>query len=276
MTVLDPRESFAAIVGGPDERLDLARAALLVAAEEYPGLDVEAYLGRLDELAGRLEGRLAGRADAERAALLNDFLFREQGFAGNTDSYDDPRNSFLNDVLDSRRGIPITLSLIYMEVARRVSLPASGIGFPGHFLARVEGEAGLVVDPFHARVLSESDCAGLLKSVLGPAARLLPHVHLRAATKREILVRLLGNLKHLYVRHRDFGRALACCERILILAPDAPLELRDRGLVFEQLECHAAARADLRRYLELAPDDRTAALVRDRLVALGSRAPRLH
>lgn len=276
MTVLDPRESFAAIVRGPEERLDLARAALLVAAEEYPGLDVEAYLARLDELAGGLARRLTGRNDSERAALLNDFLFREQGFVGNAESYDDPRNSFLNDVLDRRRGIPITLSLVYVEVARRVALPASGIGFPGHFLVRVEGEASLVVDPFHARVLSESDCSGLLKSMLGPAARLLPQVHLRAATKREILVRLLGNLKHLYVRRRDFGRALACCERILMLAPDAPLELRDRGLVFEQLECYAAARADLRRYLELAPDDQTAALVRERLVALGVSAPPLH
>ena len=115
-----------------------------------------------------------------------------------------------------------------------------------------------------------------MKRVLGPGVRLLPHVHLRAATRCEILVRLLGNLKHLYVRRRDFGRALACCERILMLVPDAPLELRDRGLVFEQLECYAAARDDLRRYLELAPDDQTAAVVHDRLVALGSKAPRLH
>jgi regulator of sirC expression with transglutaminase-like and TPR domain len=276
VTVLDPRQSFEAIARGPDAGIDLARAALLVAAEEYPGLDLDGYLDRLDALARQVQGRLAGRGDAERVALLNEFLFREQGFVGNTECYDDPRNSFLNDVLDRRRGIPITLSLVYTEVARRASLPAYGVGFPGHFLARVDGEAGVVVDAFHGCVLSPSDCARLLETLLGPGARLVPHLHLRPATPREILVRLVSNLKHLYLRRRDFGRALACCERILLLVPDAPLELRDRGLVYEQLECYSAAHADLRRFLELAPDDRTAPAVRERLLALGRRQPRLH
>jgi regulator of sirC expression with transglutaminase-like and TPR domain len=162
-----------------------------------------------------------------------------------------------------------------MEVARRVSLPAFGVGFPGHFLARV-GQAGPVVDSFGGCLLSESDCRELLKKVAGAEARLVPQVHLRPATPREILARLLGNLKHLYVRGRDFGRALACCERILLLLPDSPLELRDRGLVYEQLECYAAARSDLRRFLELSPDDQTAALVRGRLAALDRQVPRLH
>lgn len=274
--MLDPRQSFEVIAREPDARIDLARAALLVAAEEYPGLDLDGYLDRLDALARQLQGRLAGRGDAERVGLLNEFLFREQGFAGNAECYDDPRNSFLNDVLDRRCGIPITLSLVYTEVARRVSLPAHGVGFPGHFLARVDGEAGVVVDAFHGRVLSEPDCARLLESVLGPGALLVPQLHLRAATPREILVRLLSNLKHLYLRRRDFGRALACCERILLLVPEAPLELRDRGLVYEQLECYSAARSDLRRFLELAPDDRTAPAVRERLRVLGCRPPLLH
>jgi regulator of sirC expression with transglutaminase-like and TPR domain len=273
--VFDPRESFTELVRGSGVEIDLARAALLVAAEEYPGLDVDGYLARLDGLAGEVDARLAGRPDAERAFLLSEFLFREQCFAGNAESYDDPRNSFLNDVIERRRGIPITLSLVYMEVARRVSLPAFGVGFPGHFLARV-GQAGPVVDSFGGCLLSESDCRELLKKVAGAEARLVPQVHLRPATPREILARLLGNLKHLYVRGRDFGRALACCERILLLLPDSPLELRDRGLVYEQLECYAAARSDLRRFLELSPDDQTAALVRGRLAALDRQVPRLH
>lgn len=276
MTLLDARESFAAMAREPDSRIDLARAALLVAAEEYPGLDVEHYLSRLDELARQVAGRLAGRDDAERTSLLGEFLFREQGFVGNTDCYDDPRNSFLNDVLERRCGIPITLCLVYTEVARRVSLPATGVGFPGHFLVRVDGRAGLVVDAFHGRILSKSDCARLLQLHFGSGARLVPQLHLRPATPREILVRLVSNLKHLYVRRKDFGRALACCERILLLVPDAPLELRDRGLVFEQLECFAAARDDLRRFLELAPEDPTAPAVRERLRVLGPRAARLH
>ena len=275
MALLDPRESFEALSGDPAGAIDLGRAALLVAAEEYPGLDLEGYLSRLDELAEQVAGRLEGQPEAQRAVLLNRFLFREQGFVGNAESYYDPRNSFLNEVLDRRRGIPITLCVVYLEVARRVDLPAWGVGFPGHFLTRV-GAAGTVVDPFHGRVLSESDCAELLESTAGPAARLVPRIHLRASTPREILARLLGNLKQLYLRDRDFGRALGCCERILLLLPDAPQELRDRGLVYEQLECFSAACADLARFLELAPQDATAEVVRQRLHALRAQVQRLH
>jgi regulator of sirC expression with transglutaminase-like and TPR domain len=247
-----------------------------VAAEEYPSLDLPDYLGRLDALAQKVAPRLQGRAVRDQAAQLGDFLFREERFVGNTEHYGDPRNSFLNEVLDRRLGIPITLSLVYTEVARRVGLPARGVGFPGHFLTRVDAEPEIIVDPFHGRLLSESDCVELLRRVAGPDAVLHPAVHLRAATPREILVRLLSNLKHLYVRSRDFGRALGCCERILLLAPAAPLEVRDRGLVYEQLECYEAARADLLRFLDLAPDDETAPAVRQRIAALERKAPRLH
>ena len=182
-------------------------------------------------------------------------------------------------MLDRRRGIPITLSLVYVEVARRVGLSARGLGFPGHFLARVQGEQDrpdLIVDPFHGRVLSQADCEALLQRFLGPDARLSPQLHLRPATPREVLVRLLGNLKHNYVRRRDFGRALACCERILLLVPAAPLELRDRGLIYEQLECYEAARADLKRFLALAPEDESVPAVKARIAALAGKAPRLH
>ncbi len=279
MPGFDPRESFESVARGPDARIDLARAALLVAAEEYPRLDLDEYLARLDALAAAVAPRLGACAPEERPALLRDYLFREQGFAGNADEYDDPRNSFLNDVLDRRRGIPITLSLVTMEVARRAGLLACGVGFPGHFLARVQGDEsqpGQIVDAFHGSILSEPDCAELLRRFLGPDAHLVPRLHLRAATPREILVRLLGNLKHLYLRRRDFGRALACSERILLLVPTAPVELRDRGLIYEQLECYDAARSDLKRFLELAPEDESVPAVKARIVALAGKAPRLH
>jgi len=274
---LAPREAFARAARVPDSRTDLARQALLIAAEEYPGLDVEHQLARLDALAREVAPRLrAERSEPGRVAALNQFLFVEQRFAGNLEHYEDPRNSFLNDVLDRRTGIPITLSLVYTEVARRAGVAAQGIGFPGHFLVKAGGGEEIIVDCFHGSVISRADCQARLTSLLGADARLDPAQHLRVATPRETLVRLLGNLKRIYLRTSDFGRALACCERILLLAPDEPIELRDRGLLFEQLECYAAAAADLSRFLLLAPDDESAPAVRDRLRALLPRARQLH
>lgn len=277
MIVLDPRERFATAVRAPDARIDLAECALLVAAEEYPELDLDRYLERLDALASAVAPRIAeARSDEERVATLNRYLFVEHGFAGNQERYDDPCNSFLNDVLDRGRGIPITLAIVYMEVGRRLSLPVEGVGFPGHFLASYAGASQIVIDPFFGRVLSEPQCAARLRAVLGPEAEWEPSVHLRPATPREILVRLLTNLKHLYVRDQDYGRTLAASERILLLTPDVPLELRDRGLVYEQLDCFAAASADFERFLELAPDDASADAIRERLSSARRRIGRLH
>ena len=159
-SVWNPRDAFAESLRVPDERIDLARAALLIAAEEYPALDVARYLARLDELAGEVAPRLAeARSAAERVAVLNRFLFAEQGFAGNREHYEDPRNSFLNEVLDRCAGIPITLSLVYMEVARRAGVEVDGVGFPGHFLVK-HGQRGpdrgrcLLRDRAHARGMS--------------------------------------------------------------------------------------------------------------------------
>jgi regulator of sirC expression with transglutaminase-like and TPR domain len=275
--VLNPRDAFAEVLRTPDDRIDLARAALLIAAEEYPGLDVARYLARLDELAREVSPRLIGaHTAAERVAVLNRFLFAEQKFAGNREHYEDPRNSFLNDVIDRCAGIPITLSLVYMEVARRAGVDADGVGFPGHFLVKHGQQEGVVVDAFFGTVLTLAECQSRLAAVLGAGVLLEPALHLRAATPREILVRLLGNLKLIYVRTSDFGRALACCERILLVAPDSPLELRDRGLVYERLECFGAAVSDLERFLDLAPDDESARAVRERLDFLRPRLRQLH
>ena len=273
----NPRESFARIARLPDAEIDLAEAALLIAAEEYPSLDVASYLARLDALADAA-GPLVREAEgaAERVSRLNHYLFVEQGFSGNRASYEDPRNSFLSDVLDRALGIPITLSVVYVEVARRLELPVCGVGFPGHFLAKYEGSPEILIDPFFGRVLSEDECRQRLRALLGAQEVLDPGMHLRPATPREILVRMLGNLKHLYVRSADFGRALACCERILLLDPDAPLELRDRGVVYERLECFGAALADFERFLALAPDAESAPAVRVKLAGLERQVLRLH
>ena len=273
----NPRERFAELARLPDARLDLARAALWIAAEEYPALDVEREVARLDALAALAEPHLRGvAADPERAVRLLAFLHDEQGFVGNEERYGDPRNSFLNEVLERRTGIPITLSLVLVEVGRRLGLPLAGVSFPGHFLVKLEGSVLRVLDPFHGRALDLAECRARLAAALGPQVVFVPERDLRAAGAREILVRMLTNLKHLYLRARDLGRTLGCCERILLLVPDAAHELRDRGLVFEQLECHAAAAADLERFLELAPDDDSAPAVRERLRGLRARPRQLH
>jgi regulator of sirC expression with transglutaminase-like and TPR domain len=279
-TAESPRERFARIVAAPDRDIHLDEAALWIAAEEYPTLDVRAYLARLDALASTASSRLAPVCSAaERAARLNHLLFVEVGFAGNRTDYYDPRNSYLSDVLDRKTGIPITLAVIYMEVARRLELDVRGISFPGHFLVKWVDDADereVVVDPFLGTTLRPEDCHARLAQASGGALVLRPELHLRAASRREILVRMLANLKHVFVSRRDFGRALACCERILLLVPDAPLELRDRGLILEQLACFAAAASDLDRFLWLAPDDPGADAVRARRDALRARVGRPH
>lgn len=277
MKACDPREQFAELARLSDAKIDTALAALWIAAEEYPALDPGVHLARLDTLAAAAAPGLEGAwDDPERAERLLRFLHDEQGFVGNEKSYDDPRNSFLNEVLERRTGIPITLSLVLVEVARRAGVPLRGVSFPGHFLVKLEGPQLRVLDPFHGRILELSDCRARLHAALGVDAVFRPELHLRTATPREILVRMLTNLKHLYLRVRDFGRTLACCERILLLLPDTPLELRDRGLVYQRLECFAAAAHDLERFLELAPEDESAPAIRERLRALRARPHRLH
>lgn len=263
-----PRAQFAAIAAAPDREIDLPEAALWIAAEEYPALDVAAYLGRLEGLAEAAAARLRGaRSEEERVEGLNRFLFEEQSFRGNRADYYDPRNSFLNDVLDRRAGIPITLSLVWLALARALGLDARGIGFPGHFLVKATGPPEILVDPFEGRTLSLADCAARLAAA-GAGTAPDPRPHLRAASPREILARLLGNLKLIYAGRGDVERTLACCDRILLLQPDAPHELRDRGLLYAQLDYRAAALADLERYLELAPADEDADAARTRCAAL--------
>ena len=269
-----PRQRFAEIVSLPDKRIDLAEAALLIAAEAYPGLDIPRYIGMLDDLAAA-EGAATAGDDATRVRGLLQFLAERRGFRGNQDDYYDRRNSFLTEVLERHTGIPITLTLVYLEVARRLGLALVGVGFPGHFLAKHAAAPELIIDPFFGQMLSRRDCEQRLRAVLGDDAT-LDASHLRASTPREILIRILRNLKQIYLRARELESALACSERILLVEPELAPELRDRGLLYEQLECFAAARADLERFLALAPDDPTATVVRQRLIELGRAGATLH
>lgn len=237
----------------------LAPAALAIAGIEYPALDPDPYLQRLERM-GELAAARVQRRSHERAggqvATFNAYLYEELGFSGNRDRYEDPRNSFLNEVLDRRTGIPISLAVVYLELARRAGLHVEGINFPGHFLVRAvndQAAGDLIVDPFHGgALLSETDCRRLLQQYFGDEAA-YDRGLLATATRQEIVTRMLVNLKRLYVRMRSFPQARMASDLLLAVDPSAVAELRDRGLVSYQMEDFAAALRDLEAYLRLMP-----------------------
>jgi len=261
------RERFAQLVSGSEEALDLAEAALLIAQEEQPQLDVSAYLHRLEEIAAAVRTRLPESPSPSDIVLnLNIHLFREEGFRGNTSAYYDPANSFLNEVLDRKTGIPITLSVVYIEVARRVGLPLVGVGFPGHFLVKYTGPEGdVILDPFLGGItLDHQQLTHKLQTMYGEQNPLLGQIPqlLAPASKKDILVRMLRNLKGIYFQKNDFARALSVIERILLIEPDVPAEIRDRGSVHQRLGHLQAALRDFQRYVTLAPHADDAEAVR--------------
>lgn len=249
------RSRFASQVARPEPEVNLAEAALLVAAEEYPQLVPELYLQRLDQLAERVRDRVWDQtAPIVMLDDVNRVLFQDEQFRGNRSEYYDPRNSFLNDVLDRRIGVPLTLSIIYLEVGWRLGIPLHGVNFPGHFLVRYDGEAvKLLLDPFHeGTVRFENEAQDLLDNVYGGSVRMQPQF-LRVADRKDVLVRLLSNLKGIYLQRHDDVRAIAAVERILLIRPDAADEERDRGIVLARLGRPQEAADALRRYLELVP-----------------------
>jgi regulator of sirC expression with transglutaminase-like and TPR domain len=268
--------SFARVALSPDP--DLAVAALMIARVEYPKLDAGPYIDLLDALGHEAARRVAAarpaaddapaQVDPEayaRVTALNDYLFKEQRFVGNDVQYEDPRNSFLNEVLDRRTGIPVTLALVYMEVARRAGVTVEGINLPGHFLVRCRTRAGfhhpgrpeelhdrdLIIDAHHGAFLSEDACRELLRRHAGEEA--LWDVHLLGqATKQQILARMLLNLKRVYVRMYSYPQAKDATELLLAVDPSAINELRDRGLLAYHLNDFSGALRDLQTYLQLA------------------------
>jgi len=239
----------------------LAPAALAIARVEYPTLDEAPYLQRLERMGEAAAGRLQRHDSADTAgliAMLNAYLFEELGFSGNREHYDDPRNSFLNEVLDRRLGIPISLAVVYLEIGRRAGLRLEGVNFPGHFLVRIHADEDAIVDQFHAgALLSELDCRQLLGQNLGEEAA-FDRGLLATATRQHIVVRMLVNLKRLYVRMRSFPQARAISDLLLAVDPSALSELRDRGLLAYHMEDFAAALRDLEAYLRLMPRDASA------------------
>jgi regulator of sirC expression with transglutaminase-like and TPR domain len=239
----------------PDHSIGLADAALTIARSEYPDLDSSRYVEQLNNMAAKLRPRIEKvLSPGRRIDEMNRLLFEEERFQGNHSHYYDPRNSFLNEVLDRRLGIPITLSIVYIEVGRRAELPFYGIGFPGHFLVGLLTEGGrMFIDPFNnGRVLSEDHCRSMLR---GQAAvsRAFSLTALDPAWPKQILIRLLRNLKAVYLHMAEEIKALRMIEWILILDPHSVPELRDRGFLYEAIGDAQGAIKDLERYLELVP-----------------------
>ena len=225
------RQLFREAVSGPENRLDLGRAALFIAGEAYPGLDILRYVAKLEAMAAAVRPGVATTdAPILKIEHLNAYLFEERGFRGNTQEYYDPRNSFLNDVIDRRLGIPITLSVVYMEVGRRVGMPLQGVGMPGHFIMKyADPEEDIYIDPFNrGRILSREACEELLHDVYGEPVP-FQETFLAPVSKKQILSRILMNLKAIYIHTKDYLKALSVVERQLIIQPDTEQEVKDRA-----------------------------------------------
>jgi regulator of sirC expression with transglutaminase-like and TPR domain len=264
-----------------EEQLDLLTGALLIARDAHPGLDFQAQRALLDELARPLEHRgLSALPPTVQARLLSDYLYVVCGFHGAQADYYDPRNSFLNEVLERRTGIPITLAVVYIEVARRLGVDARGVGFPGHFLVRLWAPPGsaaaernepVMVDPFHqGRLLDEAALGQLLRRA-NVRAPLSPEM-LEPASSRHVVARMLMNLRGIYTQRGDGPRLLVVLDRLLDLLPELSTELLERAKLYETLGAPRAAMADYQRYLAQEPDGADAAHARSAIARLAQKS----
>jgi regulator of sirC expression with transglutaminase-like and TPR domain len=272
------RADFEKLVQAPESMLDLARAALLIAAESDPQVDVDAGMRQFDDWAETLRSRLEPDwNNLQKLARLRSFLFDELGFRGDRDDYFSPSNSLLHEVVQRRRGIPLTLAIIMMELGWRIGMPLEGVGFPGHFLVRLTGEPGdLLLDPYKRGMsVHEEDCRKMLEVITRGSVEFSPDL-LVSVGKRQMIVRLLHNLKAAYVRRGDDAQALAAVERLLVLNPDDLDQLRDRGLLQFRLQRFAPALESLTRYLELAGESADRAEIEQHVQALRQHLPSLN
>ncbi|MDZ8188907.1 MAG: SirB1 family protein [Nostoc sp. ChiSLP02] len=265
------RQYFYQEIQQSDEEINLGKAALYIAQEEYPELDTEEYLNALDTMAFELQERLPQERYPLRVIqTINQYLYEDLRFSGNKIDYYDPRNSFLNDVIDRRLGIPITLALVYLEVARRIDFPMVGVGMPGHFLIRPDvADMEIFVDAFNGgEIIFPEDCQERLSQLYQQPVTLQPEF-LAVVSNRQFLARMLTNLKFIYLKQQELEKTLGAVERILLLFPDLTLELRDRGLIYYQLGHYPQAVQDLQTYLAKVPDANDASVIRRLLSELG-------
>ena len=264
MTPAEARDALTRLLPTPEPELDLAEAALLIAAEEYPDLRPAVYLNQIARMSSDLKQRIRAEVEPQRVVeRANTYFFEELHFKGNREEYYDPRNSFLNEVIDRRVGIPITLAVLYVAVGERAGLPVRGVGMPGHFLvAYAPSSPGEVfVDAFNGRTLTREECAKMLEEMYGGTVPMRPAL-LQPSTKRQILARILNNLKSLYLSRGDLARALTASDRIMLTDPHLTSEWRDRGLIQFQLRHDTEALKDFNRYLAVRPEPEDTARVK--------------
>ena len=253
------RQSFSKIAGLDEDAFPLDRSALIIALEEYPELDIQLYLRKLDTFAAQAETLIGiDKSPINCIESINEILFVQEGLRGNHKDYYDPRNSYLNAVLDRRLGIPITLSIIYIEVARRIGFKIDGMGVPGHFLIKhIAQDRDIIIDAFEmGRILTLNDCQELIDEIHNGAVTLNASL-LQPMEKRAIITRMLYNLKGIYTQKEEHQKALAIIDKILALNPWTPSEMRDRGLLYMETSLFAKALADLESYLKnvVSPED---------------------
>ncbi|NEQ99802.1 MAG: tetratricopeptide repeat protein [Cyanothece sp. SIO2G6] len=269
------RKQFEQSVKWSNSQIDLAKAALYMAQEEYSEIEPDHYIALLDKMAAAIKAKLPEEFYPLRIIhCINDYLYEELGFSGNQADYYNPDNSYLNRVLDQHTGIPITLSLVYLEIARRLDFPMVGINMPGHFLIRPDvGEMDLFVDPFNqGEVLFQQDCDERLTQLFGKPTELKPEFF-EPISSRMFLARMLRNLKVIYLQRDDWERALAAVDRIVLLVPDALMEQRDRGLIYYQVGEWPEARHDLNHYLDCHPNAEDAHMIGKILDQINRRFP---
>ena len=272
------RKKFSSLAELPDEEIDLVGAALLIARVSYPRLDEAVYRQYLSELTGRLRSRL-NETDRPVAMIekLNRILFEEEGFRGNRHNYFDPDNSFINRVVDRKLGIPITLSLIYTEVGKKAGMNLSGIALPVHFITALFHESGrTLIDPFkQGEILSEEECRTMVRRRLGEESAFDTR-QLSPARPKEILIRMLRNLKAIYLQTHNDMKAFQMLHWILTLDPGSKAELRERGLLYEALGNTDRAAEDLERYIALSPGPETERIIGSKIEMLKKKSTRLH
>lgn len=270
--------AFREAIDCPEDQIDLGRAALAIASQEYPDLKIDDYLSQLDGLGQVVELRIGDERNPYRIiAALNTVLFKELGFQGNRSEYYDPKNSFLNDVITRKKGIPISLSVVYMEVARRVGLSLEGIGFPGHFLVKYDdGDVEILIDVFDGgEIRAREDLDRMLQQLYRGQVSYQPGF-VAALGKRDILRRMLNNLKWIYLERGEPLKTLSVLDQLVILDPSAASEIRDRGLLYITLECYAQALDDLESYLRLTPGAEDAAMIKAQIESVRHRYVQIH
>ena len=270
------RNRFAQLAAQPDADIRLDEAALLIAAEAEQDISVEHYLSELDDLAARFkaDGRFQKGLDIPVSALVN-YIHDDLGFSGNITDYYDPTNSYLNRVIDYKHGIPISLALVHISIGSRLNIPVSGISFPGHFLVQYGGGSGTIVDPFSGRELSRTDCQNMLKQIAGPKAT-LKEEYFSPASPRDVLIRMLDNLKQIFWRQKSWEESKACIDRQLLLLPGREEFNVQLGAVYEMQGNTALAHHTYTQVLQGASDDQLKQLASKRLLALASDSKTIH